>query len=59
LVNPEQTEHYGQVTFAPIASGAVKVNIWKEYPFTAEGVQEAQTDLVQRKSIGKLIIKIG
>jgi len=50
--------HYGQYTLELIASGAIKINIWKEYPFTADGVKEAQTDLVNRKSTGKLLIKI-
>jgi len=58
LVTPDENEHYGQYTLGLFASGAVKVNIWKEYPFTAEGVKEAQTDLVKGKSTGKLIIKI-
>jgi len=59
VVSPEEVEHYGQYTLGLIASGAIKVNIWKEYPFAAEGVKEAQTDLVKGKSTGKLLIKIG
>jgi len=58
LVTPEEIEHYGQYTLGLLASGVIKVNIWKEYPFTAEGVKEAQTDLVKGKSTGKLLIKL-
>jgi len=58
LVTPEENEHYGQYTLGLIASRVIKLNIWKEYPFTAEGVQQAQTDLAKGKSIGKLLIKI-
>ena len=59
VVSPEEVEHYGQYTLGLIASGAIKVNIWKEYPFTARGVKEAPTDLVKEKSADKLLIKIG
>jgi len=58
MTTPEEIEHYSQYTFGLIASGAIKVNIWKEYPFTAEGVKEAQTALVEGKSTGKILIKI-
>ncbi|GBE77245.1 NAD-P-binding protein [Sparassis latifolia] len=57
---PEEALHYGSELFSLIATGVVKINIFKEYPFTTEGVQEAQTDLTTRsgKTIGKLVIKI-
>jgi len=60
LVTPEETLYYGTEFFKLIASGVVKINVYKEYPFTTEGAREAQTDLAQRggKTFGKLIIKI-
>ena len=41
-----------------IASGAVKPVIWKEYQFTAEGVVQAQKDLAEGRSVGKLLVKV-
>ena len=34
------------------------MNVHKEYPFTAEGVVDAQKDLTGGKTTGKLVIKI-
>jgi NADPH2:quinone reductase len=44
--------------FNAVASGALKVHVFKEYPFTAEGVGEAQATLASGKTTGKLIIKV-
>ena len=41
-----------------IADGTLKINIHGEYPFTAEGVQQAQKDLTGGKTVGKVLIKI-
>ena len=41
-----------------LESGTVKPLISKEYPITAEGVREAQKDLSQGSSVGKLLIKV-
>ena len=59
LVTPEEGTHYSKLFFDALSKGIVKVNIFHEYPFTAEGVQQAQTALPSGKSTGKLIIKIG
>ena len=60
LVTPDETLFYGTEFFKLVASGVVKVNVYKEYPFTTEGAREAQTDLAARggKTFGKLVIKI-
>lgn len=60
VATPEETLYYGTEFFKLVASGAVKINIFKEYPFTTEGAREAQTDLAVRggKTYGKLLIKI-
>lgn len=58
-VTPEEGTHYAKLLFDAVSKGVVKINVYKEYPFTAEGVREAQTDLPSGKSVGKLIIKIG
>jgi len=59
MVTPEEGTHYSKLFFDVVGKGTVKINIFHEYPFTAEGVQKAQTDLPRGKSTGKLIIKIG
>ncbi|KZT73271.1 NAD(P)-binding protein [Daedalea quercina L-15889] len=60
IVTPEETLYYGTELFQLIATGAVKINVYKEYPFTTEGAREAQTDLATRggKTFGKLVVKI-
>jgi len=59
MVTPEEGTHYSKLFFDAVSKGIVKINIFHEYPFTAEGVQQAQTDLPRGKSTGKLIVKIG
>ena len=59
MVTPEEGTHYSKLFFDVVSKGIVKINIFHEYPFTAEGVQQAQTDLPRGKSTGKLIVKIG
>ena len=59
MVTPKEGTHYSKLFFDLVSKGTVKINIFDEYPFTAEGVQQAQTDLPRGKSTGKLIIKIG
>ncbi|KAG6899820.1 hypothetical protein C0993_006521 [Termitomyces sp. T159_Od127] len=54
----EEAYYYGQRVFELIGSGSLRINIYKEYPFTAEGVKQAQSDLVEGKTTGKLIIKV-
>jgi NADPH2:quinone reductase len=59
MVTPEEGTHYSKLFFDVVGKGVVKINIFHEYPFTAEGVRQAQTDLPRGKSTGKLIIRIG
>ncbi|EIN04576.1 NAD(P)-binding protein [Punctularia strigosozonata HHB-11173 SS5] len=58
LVTPEETDFYGPKFFSHIADGSLKVNVFREYPFTAEGVRQSQLDLTGGKTTGKLLIKI-
>jgi len=57
---PEEAAHYGKILFDLVEKGELKVKIFKEYPFTAEGAKEAQSDLTAKggKTIGKLLIKV-
>lgn len=57
VYTPGEAYHYGQALFKLVEDGSLKININKEYPFTAEGVQQAQRDLTGGKTVGKLLIK--
>ncbi|KAJ6520184.1 hypothetical protein C8R45DRAFT_954206 [Mycena sanguinolenta] len=54
----EELRHYTTQLFALVADGSLKIKIHHEYPFTAEGAQQAQKDLTGGKSTGKLLIKV-
>ncbi|PBK62722.1 NAD(P)-binding protein [Armillaria solidipes] len=58
MVTPEEAYHYSTGVFDLISKGIFKINIFKEYPFTAEDVQQAQKDLTSGKTTGKLLIKV-
>ncbi len=55
---PEEAHYYGTKLFDLLAKGSLKINTIKEYPFTAEGVQRAHSDLAGGKTTGKLVIKV-
>lgn len=55
---PAEVLHYGKEVFSLISNGTLKINIYKEYPFTAEGYQQAQKDLTGSKTTGKLVVKV-
>ncbi|KAG5642227.1 hypothetical protein DXG03_003372 [Asterophora parasitica] len=58
VYTPEEAYTYGQKVFELIGNGTLNINIFKEYPFTVEGYRQAQSDLVEGRSAGKLIIKV-
>jgi NADPH2:quinone reductase len=58
VYTPEEAFHYGAETFGLVSKGLLKTRIYKEYPFTAEGVQQAHRDLTSGKTAGKLVIKV-
>jgi len=57
-VTPAESLHYANEVFQSIQNGTFKINIHKEYPFTAEGVADSQKDLADRSTTGKLVIKV-
>lgn len=57
IYTPEEAYHYGQEVWKLVGDGSLKLNIFQEYPFTAEGVRQAQRDLTGGKTVGKLLIK--
>lgn len=58
VFEPEEAAYYGKKVFELVEDGTFKINIFKEYPFTAEGVEQAQKDLTGGKTTGKLIVKV-
>lgn len=56
---PSEVLYYANALSSHLSDGTLKPLIHKEYPFMAEGVREAHTDLTSGKTIGKLLIKIG
>jgi NADPH:quinone reductase len=59
-VTPDEVYHYGHKVYDLILKRVFKINIFKEYPFTTEGVRDAQKDLATRSgvTVGKLLIKV-
>lgn len=55
---PSEVLYYANALFTHLSNGTLKPHIHKEYPFTPEGVRNAQTDLTGGKTTGKLVIKI-
>lgn len=58
VYTPEESAYYSHKLFELVAKGALKIAVFEEYPFTAEGVQKAQRDLTGGKTTGKLVIKV-
>ncbi|KAJ7109860.1 NAD-P-binding protein [Mycena epipterygia] len=58
VVTPEELYHYSTELFALIANNTLRIQIHKEYPFTAQGSIQAQKDLTGGHTSGKLLIKI-
>jgi NADPH2:quinone reductase len=54
----EESRSYGAELYDLISKGVINIHIHKEYPFTAEGVQQAHGDLTGGKTIGKLVVKV-
>ncbi|KAF9067322.1 NAD(P)-binding protein [Rhodocollybia butyracea] len=58
VTTPEEASYYGNKIFQLISEGVLKINIFKEYPFTTEGARQTHRDLVSGKTTGKLVIKV-
>ncbi|KAI0003410.1 NAD(P)-binding protein [Russula compacta] len=57
-VTLEERNDYSRELWSLVSSGALRINIHSEYPFTADGVRQAQIDLTSGKTTGKLLIKV-
>ncbi|KAG2155734.1 hypothetical protein DEU56DRAFT_868123 [Suillus clintonianus] len=58
ICTPAEAFYYGNALFSLLANGTLKPQVFKEYPFTAEGVKQAQVDLTSGKTTGKLVVKV-
>ncbi len=60
ITTPEEAHHYSQEVYNALKSGLFKIRICSVYPFTAEGVQDAQREITTPggKLAGKILIKI-
>ncbi|KAG8780927.1 hypothetical protein FRC15_009168 [Serendipita sp. 397] len=58
LITPAENLYYNTLLWDTVKSGVLKANIYKEFPFTPEGVATAQTEQTSGKTTGKLILKV-
>ncbi|CEH15471.1 nad-binding protein [Ceraceosorus bombacis] len=58
ILTRQELETYSAQLFDLLAKKLVKLRVHKEYPFSAEGVQQTQKDITSRATTGKLLIKV-
>jgi len=58
IVTPEESAEYFGWLFELIDQGVLRFHVHEEYPFTAEGLRKAQTDITSRGTTGKLVVKV-
>ena len=58
LYTSEEARRYTSELYELVANQKLSVRVHNEYPFTAEGVQQAEKDLTGGKTVGKLLVKI-
>jgi NADPH2:quinone reductase len=60
IVEPEESGPYFRELFDLVggSSPKLKINIHKEYPFTAASVIQSQKDLTSGLTVGKLLVKL-
>lgn len=58
IFTPEEAEPY-VAKYWKLAEEGLKIPIYKDYPFTEDGVRQSQIDLKGRVTTGKLLINIG
>jgi len=58
VFTPAEALHYWTELFEFVAQPGYKVNIHKEYEFTAEGIQQTHKDITGRGTVGKLLVKV-
>ena len=58
VATPEEVYKYTSELWNLITQGTVNIKIFKEYPFTVEGIRQSHLDIVSRSTVGKLIVKV-
>ncbi|TDL20891.1 NAD-binding protein [Rickenella mellea] len=58
VATPAESERYANELFQLIEKGTTKINVHKAYPFSGEGVQQAQRDLTGGHTTGKLVVHV-
>lgn len=58
VYTPSESLYYGNTLFGLLSNNTLRPLIHKEYPFTTEGAREAHMDLMDGKTVGKLLIKV-
>ena len=60
ITTAEESDRYTKELWTLVENGVFKIRICSEYPFTAEGAQQAQKELTTPggKLAGKIIVKI-
>lgn len=53
-----EASYYSNKLWSLVESGTLRATVHREYPFSAEGVRQAQIDLTSGKTAGKLVIKV-
>ena len=52
-VAQEEFQGYAKGTFDLFVQKVLKLEIFKEYPFSTDGLRQAHTDIESRASVGK------
>jgi len=59
IATKEEMQGYSAELMDLHSKGAFKLEIWKDgYPFTADGLKQAHDDLANRRTTGKLIVRM-
>ncbi|KZT58295.1 NAD(P)-binding protein [Calocera cornea HHB12733] len=58
IATPEESAEYFEWLFQLIDKGVLKFHVHEKYPFTADGLRKAQTDITSRGTTGKLVIQV-
>lgn len=58
VTTQEEYEHFSGILLDLLVSDKVYPSVWREFLLSAEGVQQAQRELMSRTTTGKLLIRI-
>jgi len=58
LVEPSEALEYANWLWKLLQDGSLKIKVFKEYPFSVEGLAQTSTDQTSRGTVGKLLVKV-